>query len=55
VPEADRVRALRQLSTSELRRLTRRLADTTDLRQVTPAIVADLQRHLQGGRSMDGS
>jgi hypothetical protein len=46
VPEADRTRALRHLSTAELRHLARLLADATDLRQVAQAIVADLQRHL---------
>jgi hypothetical protein len=42
VPEPDRTRALSQLTTAELRRLARLLADTTDLRQVARAIVADL-------------
>jgi hypothetical protein len=46
VPEADRTRALRQLSTGELRRLARLLSDATDLRRVAQAIVADLRRHL---------
>ena len=46
VPEADRTRALRHLSTAELRHLARLLAESTDLRQVAQAIVADLQRHL---------
>jgi hypothetical protein len=46
VPEPDRTRALSQLTTAELRHLARLLADTTDLRQVARAIVADLQRHL---------
>ena len=46
VPEPDRTRALRELSTGELRHLARLLADATDLRQVARAIVADLQRHL---------
>jgi len=50
VPEADRTRALRQLSTGELRRLARLLAEATDLRQVAQAIVADLQRHLRPSR-----
>jgi hypothetical protein len=39
-------RALRHLSTAELRHLARLLAESTDLRQVAQAIVADLQRHL---------
>jgi hypothetical protein len=55
VPEADRTRALRRLSTSELRRLARLLADATDLRQVARAIVADLQRHLHPEQMTDGS
>jgi hypothetical protein len=55
VPEADRTRALRQLSTGELRRLTRFLAEATDLRQVARAIVADLQRHLHPEQPTDGS
>jgi hypothetical protein len=55
VPEADRTRALRQLSTGELRRLTQLLADPTDLRQVAQAIVADLQRHLRPEQMTDGS
>ena len=46
VPEADRTRALGHLSTGELRHLARLLAESTDLRQVAQAIVADLQRHL---------
>jgi hypothetical protein len=54
-PEADRTRALRQLSTAELHRLARLLADATDLRQVARAILADLQRHLQGDRPTDSS
>ena len=55
VPEADRIRALRQLSTAELRRLARLLADATDLRQVARAIVADLQRHLDAQQKPNGS
>ncbi len=55
VPEADRTRALRQLSTGELRRLARLLAEATDLRQVARAIVADLQRHLHPKQPTDGS
>jgi hypothetical protein len=55
VPEVDRIRALRQLSTGELRRLTRLLADATDLRQVARAIVADLQRHLRPEQMTDRS
>jgi hypothetical protein len=55
VPEADRTRALRQLSTGELRRLTRLLADATDLHQVALAIVADLQRHSHPKQPTDGS
>jgi hypothetical protein len=47
VPEPDRTRALGQLTTAELRLLARLLTDTTDLRQVARAIVADLQRHLR--------
>jgi hypothetical protein len=54
VPEADRTRALRQLSTGELRRLIRLLAEATDLRQIARAIVADLQRHLHPERPMGG-
>jgi hypothetical protein len=46
VPEADRTRALRHLSTAELRHLARLLAESTDLRQVAQAIVTDLQHHL---------
>ena len=46
VPEADRTQALGHLSTAELRRLARLLAESTDLRQVAQAIIADLQRHL---------
>jgi hypothetical protein len=46
VPEPDRIRALAQLTTGELRHLARLLADATDLHQVARAIVADLQRHL---------
>jgi hypothetical protein len=55
VPEADRTRALQQLSTGELRRLTRLLADATDLRQVARAIVTDLQQHWNGKQPTDGS
>jgi hypothetical protein len=55
VPEADRTRALQELSTGELRRLARLLADATDLRQVARAIVADLQRHLPAQRRPNGS
>jgi hypothetical protein len=51
VPEPDRTRALRGLSTSELRRLARLLADATDLHQVARAILADLQHHLPHSRS----
>jgi hypothetical protein len=54
VPEADRTRALRQLSTGELRRMARLLADATDLRQVAQAIVADLQHHLRSKPTTDG-
>jgi hypothetical protein len=46
VPESDRTRALRALSTEEMRHLARLLADATDLRQIARAILADLQRHL---------
>jgi hypothetical protein len=55
VPEADRTRALRQLSTGELRRLARLLADRTDLRQIARAIVTDLQQHWNGKQPTDGS
>jgi hypothetical protein len=55
VPESDRTRALRQLSTVELRHLARLLADATDLRQVARAIVADLQRHLSAQQRPNGS
>ena len=44
-PEADRRRALGQLSTSELRRLARLLSEASDLRQVARAILADLRLH----------
>jgi hypothetical protein len=54
VPEPDRTRAVRQLSTAELRRLARLLADATDLRQVALAIVADLQHHLPAQQTTDG-
>ncbi len=53
-PEADRTQALPQLSTAELRRLARLLLDSTDLREVARAILADLQRHLGGGEMTDG-
>lgn len=46
VPEADRTRALRHLSTGELRHLARLLTESTNLRQIAQAIVADLQRQL---------
>jgi hypothetical protein len=55
VSEGDRTRALGQLTTGELRRLARLLADTTDLRQVARAIVADLQRHLAAQQRLHGS
>ena len=55
VPEPDRTRALSQLTTAELRHLARLLADTTDLRQVAYAIVADLQRHLGAQQRPNGS
>jgi hypothetical protein len=55
VPEPDRTRALCQLSTGELRRLARLLADATDLRAVARAIVADLQRHLPAQQRLNGS
>jgi hypothetical protein len=55
VPEPDRACALRELSTAELRRLARLLADATDLRQVARAIVADLQRHLSTQQRPNGS
>ena len=55
VPERDRTRALAQLTTAELRHLARLLADTTDLRQVARAIVADLQRHLPAQQRPNGS
>ena len=51
VPEPDCTRALRELSTGQLRHLARLLADATDLRQVARAIVADLQRHLRTERT----
>jgi hypothetical protein len=54
-PEADRTRALAQLSTGELRHLARLLADATDLRQVARAIVADLQRHQVAQQWPNGS
>ena len=54
-PEADRTRALAQLTTGELRHLTRLLADATDLCQVARAIVADLQRHLGAKQKPNGS
>ena len=55
VPEPDRIRALSQLSTGELRHLSRLLTDATDLRQVARAIVADLQRHLPAQQRPNGS
>ena len=55
VPEPDRTRALSQLTTAELRHLARLLADTTDLRQVARAIVADLKRHLAAQQRSNGS
>src|SRR5215218_3477847 len=55
VPEPDCTRALRELSTGELRHLARLLADATDLRQVARAIVADLQRHLSAQQRPNGS
>jgi hypothetical protein len=55
VPEADRARALRQLSTGELGRLARLLVEASDLRQVARAIVTDLQRHLHPRQPTDGS
>ena len=50
----DRTRALRQLSTAELRRLTRLLAASTDLHQVAQAIITDLQHHLPAEQTTDG-
>jgi hypothetical protein len=50
VPEADRARAVRELSTSELQRLARLLADATSLRRIAGAIVADLQQQPSGTR-----
>ena len=55
VPEPDRTRALRELSTGELRHLARLLADATDLRQIARAILADLQRHLPAQQRSNGS
>jgi hypothetical protein len=55
VPESDRTRALSQLTTGELRRLARLLADAIDLRQVARAIIADLQRHLPAQQRRHGS
>ena len=55
VPESDRTRALSQLTTGELRHLARLLADTTDLRQVARAIIADLQHHLAAQQRPNGS
>jgi hypothetical protein len=55
VPESDRTRALRALSTGELRHLARLLADATDLRQIARAILADLQRHLPAQQKPNGS
>jgi hypothetical protein len=55
IPEPDRTRALRELSTGELRHLARLLADTTDLRHIAHAIVTDLQRHLPAQQRPNGS
>jgi len=55
VPEPDRTRAPSQLTTGELRHLARLLADTTDLRQIARAIVADLQHHLPAQQRPNGS
>jgi hypothetical protein len=55
VPEPDRTRALRQLSTAELRRLARLLAASTDLHQVAQAIITDLQHHLPAQQTTDSS
>jgi hypothetical protein len=55
IPEPDRTRALRELSTGELRHLARLLADTTDLRQIAHAIVTDLQRRLPAQQQPNGS
>jgi hypothetical protein len=50
-PEARaQARAVRELSTSELHRLARVLADATNLRRVARSIVADLQHQLSGTR-----
>jgi hypothetical protein len=54
VPEPDRTRALSQLTTGELRRLARLLADATDLRRIARAIIADLQRHLAAQQRPNG-
>jgi hypothetical protein len=54
-PEPDRIRALSQLTTAELRHLARLLADATDLRQVARAIVVDLQRRLPDQQKPNGS
>jgi len=50
VPEADRARAVRELSTGELHRRARLLADANSLRRVARAIVADLQHQRSGTR-----
>jgi hypothetical protein len=55
VPEADRTRALSQLTTAELRHLARLLADATDLRRIARAIITDLQRHLPAQQRPNGS
>ena len=55
MPEPDRTRALSQLTTGELRRVARLLADATDLRQIARAIVADLQHHLPARQRPNGS
>ena len=55
VSERDRTRALSQLTTGELRHLARLLADTTDLRQVARAIIADLQHHRAAQQRPNGS
>jgi hypothetical protein len=54
VPEPDRTRALRELSTGELRHLARLLANAIDLRQIAHAIVADLQHHLPAQQRPNG-
>jgi hypothetical protein len=55
VPEPDRTRALRELSTGELRHLARLLADATDLRRLARALVVELQRHLPAQQRPNGS